>query len=56
MENEKIIKDTELEQEYLKGTYKPITLTQAVETCKELVAMFNKTHLEEACIFNFLLS
>ncbi len=37
-----VIKDTELEKEYLEGTYKPVSLAQAVETCKELVYMFDK--------------
>ena len=37
-----VIKDTELEKEYLNGTYKPVSLAQAVETCKELVYMFDK--------------
>lgn len=41
-----VIKDTELEKEYLKGTYKPIPLAQAVETCKELVYMFDKKKID----------
>ncbi len=41
-----VIKDTELENEYLKGTYKPIPLAQAVETCKELVYMFDKKKID----------
>lgn len=41
-----VIKDTELEKEYLKGTYKPIPLAQAIETCKELVYMFDKKKID----------
>lgn len=41
-----VIKDTELEKEYLEGNYKPVTLTQAVETCKELVYMFDKKKID----------
>ena len=31
-----VIRDTELEQEYLKGEFEPLELGQAVEICKEL--------------------
>lgn len=41
-----IIKNTKLEKEYEKGTYTPITLNQAVETCKELVYLFNKKKID----------
>lgn len=41
-----VIKGTQLEKDYLKGEYEPITLVQAVETCKELVALFNKKKIE----------
>ena len=41
-----IIKNTKLEKEYEEGTYIPITLNQAVETCKELVYMFNKKKID----------
>lgn len=41
-----VVKGTQLEQDYLNGDYEPITLVQAVETCKELVAMFNKKNIE----------
>lgn len=41
-----VIKGTQLEKDYLKGDYEPITLVQAVETCKELVALFNKNKIE----------
>ncbi len=41
-----VIKDTELEKDYLDGTYKPVTVTQAVETCKELVYMFDKKKID----------
>lgn len=35
-----VIKNTELEKQYLKGEYQPITLTQAVESCRELCDFF----------------
>ena len=41
-----VVKGTQLEKDYESGEYEPITLTQAVETCKELVAMFNKKNVE----------
>ena len=41
-----VIKGTQLEKDYLNGDYEPITLVQAVETCKELVAIFNKSKIE----------
>ncbi|MBR3249692.1 MAG: radical SAM protein [Clostridia bacterium] len=41
-----VIKGTQLEKDYLNGEYEPITLVQAVETCKELVALFNKKKIE----------
>ena len=31
-----VIKGTELEKEYKEGKYEPLTVVQAVETCKEL--------------------
>ncbi len=37
-----VIKDTELEQEYMRGEYEPLTLRQAVEICKELNQFFEK--------------
>ena len=41
-----VIKGTQLEKDYLNGKYEPITLVQAIETCKELVALFNKKKIE----------
>ena len=41
-----VIKNTRLEKEYINGNYKPLTVVQAVETCKELVNMFNKKKIE----------
>lgn len=41
-----VIKNTKLEKEYKEGTYEPITINQAVETCKELVYLFNKKKIE----------
>lgn len=37
-----VIKGTELEKEFVKGEYEPITLDQAVERCKELYYFFDK--------------
>ena len=41
-----VVKGTQLEKDYKNGDYEPITLVQAVETCKELVAMFNKKNID----------
>ena len=41
-----VIKNTKLEREYNEGKYTPLTVTQAVETCKELVMMFNKKGID----------
>lgn len=41
-----VIKDTELEQEYLRGEYEPLTLRQAVEICKELSQFFEKKRVK----------
>lgn len=41
-----VIKNTKLEKEFLDGKYTPLTVVQAVETCKELVSMFNKKGIE----------
>ena len=35
-----VVKGTKLEKEYKKGEYEPLTVVQAVETCKKLVRMF----------------
>lgn len=37
-----VIKKTELEEEYQKGEYEPLSVTQAVERCKEIADLFNK--------------
>lgn len=37
-----VIKKTELEEEYQKGEYEPLSVTQAVERCKEIANLFNK--------------
>lgn len=37
-----VIKGTELENEYNRGEYEPLTVNQAVERCKELCYMFGK--------------
>ena len=41
-----VIKNTKLEKEFLEEKYTPLTVVQAVETCKELVSMFNKKGIE----------
>lgn len=41
-----VIKNTKLEKEFLEEKYMPLTVVQAVETCKELVAMFNNKKIE----------
>ena len=41
-----VIKNTKLEKEFMEEKYTPLTLVQAVETCKELVSMFNKKGIE----------
>ena len=41
-----VIKGTKLEKDYKNGDYEPISVVQAVETCKELVSMFNKKNIE----------
>lgn len=41
-----VIKNTKLEKLYENGEYKALTVTQAVETCKELVKIFSKKNIE----------
>ena len=41
-----VVKGTQLEKDYESGLYEPLSVVQAVETCKELVAMFNKKKIE----------
>ena len=41
-----VIKNTELENEYNRGEYKPLTIIQAVDRCKSLLYMFNKKKIE----------
>ena len=41
-----VIKNTKLEKDYNEGKYKDLTVTQAVEVCKELVRLFVKKHIE----------
>ena len=40
-----VIKDTELADEYAKGEYTPLTVEQAVERCKEIVKLFNRSKI-----------
>ncbi len=37
-----VIKSTELEEEYKKGEYEPLTLNQAIDRCKELCYLFGR--------------
>lgn len=41
-----VIKGTKLEEEYNKGIYEPLSVVQAVETCKQLVRMFTDKKIE----------
>ena len=41
-----IIKGTELENEYNKGEYEPLTINQAVERCKEICYLFGKKKIK----------
>lgn len=41
-----VIRDTELEQSYLKGEFEPLELGQAVEICKELCQFFEKKRVK----------
>ena len=40
-----VIRGTKLEKEYIEGAYKPLTIVQAVEICKELMKMFIKKRI-----------
>ena len=40
-----VIKNTELARMYQNGEYEPVTLEQAIETCKELYYFFEKKHI-----------
>ncbi len=41
-----VIKGTRLEKELLEKRYKPLAVIQALETCKELVKIFNEKNIE----------
>lgn len=41
-----VIKNTELEDEYKNKQYEPLTLNQAIETCKELLHYFEKKKIK----------
>lgn len=41
-----VIKGTRLEKEYNEGIYEPLSIVQAVETCKQLVRMFTNKNIE----------
>lgn len=40
-----VIKDTELADEYERGEYTPLTVGQAVERCKDIVDLFNRSKI-----------
>ena len=41
-----VIKNTKLEKDYMNEKYQPISIVQAVETCKEIYKMFVKKNIE----------
>lgn len=41
-----VIKNTPLEKELEKGTYKPLTVVQAAEVCKEIVRLFHDKNID----------
>ena len=41
-----VIKGTKLEKELEEGEYKPLTVSQAVERCKEILYLFNKKNIQ----------
>lgn len=41
-----VIKGTELETQYIKGEYEPLSVTQAVERCKEISNLFNRKNIK----------
>ena len=41
-----VIKDTELEKQYLNGEYEPLSVSQAVERCKEICYLFSKKKIK----------
>ena len=41
-----VIKDTELENQYLSGEYEPLSVSQAVERCKEICYLFSKKKIK----------
>ena len=45
-----VIKNTSLEKEFQERTDKPLAVVQAIETCKELVKIFNKKNIEITAI------
>ena len=40
-----VIKKTELEEQYKNGEYEPLSITQAVERCKEIADLFNQNKI-----------
>ena len=42
-----VVKNTQLEEEFNKGYFEPLTLNQAIERCKELVYAFNRKKIKK---------
>ncbi len=42
-----VVKNTQLEEEFNKGYFEPLTLNQAIERCKELVYAFNRKKIKQ---------
>lgn len=45
-----VIKNTQLEEEYNKGEFVPLTLNQAIERCKEIIYAFNMKKIRQISI------
>ena len=48
-----VIEGTDLETEFNKDEYEPLTLQQAIERCKELIYIFNKKKIKAITVENF---
>lgn len=42
-----VLKNTNLEEEYNKGSYEPLTLNQAIERCKDSIYEFNRKKVKQ---------
>lgn len=45
-----VMKNTDLEEEYKREKYEPLTLNQAIERCKEVIYEFNRRHVKQISI------